>query len=78
MLFNLYLDIALKSNSVLHEAIIDGKLIAFADDIVFIFQSEIELNWLTKALQSLAKDFNLNLHPDKSVFIHNGRNFRKI
>jgi retron-type reverse transcriptase len=78
LLFNFYLDIALKSNQVLFDAILDEKLMAFADDIVLTFQSEIELKWLSNAMNSLSIKYGLHLHPKKSQFIYSGKTFKKI
>jgi hypothetical protein len=60
------LDCALNSNDVLRTAIINGKLFAFADDIVLIFKSKIELQWQIEAMQKLKDVFLLKLHPKKS------------
>ena len=55
-----------------------GKLFAFADDIVLIFQSEIELTYQINALFSLERTFNLKIHPDKSKFMTNSKTFKNV
>lgn len=66
LLFNFYLDIALKSNQTLLKAIQYNKFLAFADDIVITFKSDIELRFIIIALNSLSEKYGLHLHPKKS------------
>jgi hypothetical protein len=54
----------------------DGKLYAFADDIVLIFDSEITLRWQMEAMESLKDIYKLKLHPKKSQYMHSGKLFK--
>ena len=75
LLFNFYLDHALKSNDVLRNAINNGSLYAFADDIVIKFSTQIQLNWYIDALKSIESTFKLKIHPGKTQFICESTNF---
>ena len=46
LLFNVYLEEILMANSVLKEAIAEGKLVAFADDILLMADSKLEMEQL--------------------------------
>ena len=52
-MFNVYLEEALFSNPLLKEAIMSGKLLAFADDLLVMADSVAETEELIRALESL-------------------------
>lgn len=54
LLFNLYLEHCLTKSEVLKQALLDGKLIAFADDILLICDNKQEASKLISGLEYIS------------------------
>lgn len=68
-LFAIYLDAAIEENACLKELASEGKLYAYADDIVVITENEAELTEAINALASLEQKWNLCLNKKKSQIL---------
>ena len=68
LLFNVYLEEALGTVPVLKKAISEGKLIAFADDILLVADDKQEAVQLIRGMESL-KDVGLQLNKSKTVLM---------
>ena len=66
MLFNVYLEEALNTSSKLREAKQRGDLLAFADDMLLLTNSKIEMEEMNQEMEKLNADWNLRLNKDKS------------
>lgn len=69
-LFNIYLNHLLSGNKTLAEAIRDGKLVAFADDILMIADDQKEAEDLIGAIETLSEN-GIFLNKDKSKILTN-------
>ncbi len=65
-LFNIYLEHALMSNKILRQAIKEGLLLAFADDLMISATSRGHTNDIIRALVSLETTHGLSLNKTKT------------
>jgi hypothetical protein len=66
LLFNLYLEEALKTKELLWQAASSNRLLAYADDLVLQGKDLEEIEQLVDELESLDKDWNLTVNHSKS------------
>jgi hypothetical protein len=71
VLFNVYLEEALKSSKKLVELIKRGDLLAFADDMLVMSNCQYEVNEVIEELAKLNMDWNLRLNKKKSEILTN-------
>ena len=64
-LFIVYLDEALQSNTILADAIVRELISAFADDLNATSHNEIDIEEITRALESLEHEWGLKLNKRK-------------
>ena len=69
VLFNVYLEEALKSSKKLVELIRRGDLLAFADDMLVMSNCQHEINEVIEELAKLNIDWNLRLNKKKSEIL---------
>lgn len=69
VLFNVYLEEALKSSPKLEEVRKRGDLLAFADDMLVMSNSQPEIEMIINELASLQVKFNLRLNKKKSEIL---------
>ena len=66
MLFNVYLEEALRTTYKLREMVNRGDLLAFADDMLILTNSKAEMTQAIQELESLTPKWNLKLNKTKS------------
>ena len=66
VLFNVYLEEAIKSSKKLDEVRSRGDLLAFADDMLVMSNSQVEIEQIINELTSLQVKWNLKLNKRKS------------
>ena len=66
MLFNVYLEEALRETSKLREMVSRGDLLAFADDMLILTNSKAEMTQAIQELEGLNGASNLRLNKAKS------------
>ena len=66
LLFNVYLEEALGSTQKLREMVNRGDLLAFADDMLILTNSNAEMTQSIKELDNLSSSWNLRLNKAKS------------
>ena len=66
MLFNVYLEEALSTNAKLQEMVNRGDLLAFADDMLILTNSKVEMTQAIQELDRLSDVWNLKLNNSKS------------
>ena len=66
MLFNVYLEEALSTSTKLSEMRKRGDLLAFADDMLILTNSKVELGEAIRELEGLNREWHLTLNKDKS------------
>jgi RNA-directed DNA polymerase len=71
VLFNVYLEEALKSSKKLVELIRRGDLLAFADDMLVMSNCQHEINEVIEELAKLNLEWNLRLNKKKSEILTN-------
>ena len=71
LLFNIYLEEALKSVPHLAKCVQQDRLRAYADDLLITGDTEQEIKLVISDLQKLEIDYNLKLNLKKSVIISN-------
>ena len=69
MLFNVYLEEAIKSSSKLESTRKRGDLLAFADDMLVMTNSKGELSFIINELDKLQHKWNLRLNKKKSEIL---------
>ena len=69
VLFNVYLEEALKSSKKLEEFRRRGDLLAFADDMLVVSNSQHESEQVVNELTKLSNDWNLRLNKKKSEIL---------
>ena len=69
LLFNIYLDEAIRSSAKLEALRKRGDLLAFADDMLICSNSKQEVEAAITELQSLEGSFNLKLNKKKSEIL---------
>ena len=69
LLFNIYLEEALKTSPKLEQVRRRGDLLAFADDMLFMSNSRTEVEEIVNGLASLEVYFNLRLNKKKSEIL---------
>ena len=69
VLFNVYLEEAIKSSNKLESMRARGDLLAFADDMLVMTNSKGELQMAIDALESLKDKWNLRLNKKKSEIL---------
>ena len=69
VLFNVYLEQALKSSKKLEELRRRGDLMAFADDMLVMSNSQPEVEQVVNELTKLSNDWNLRLNKRKSEIL---------
>jgi retron-type reverse transcriptase len=69
VLFNVYLEEALKSSKKLEELRRRGDLLAFADDMLVMSNSQPEVEQVVNELTKLSNDWNLRLNKRKSEIL---------
>ena len=74
LLFNIYLDNALRSNERLTQLINRGDLIAYADDLYIHAQDEQECKVILKELDTLKESWGLILNHKKTEILRIGEN----
>jgi hypothetical protein len=72
-----YLDCALKSNPTLEKAIAEGKLFAFADDLLVIADGKDEASQMIKGLESMETTFLLKLNKEKTNILCDHKDFKQ-
>ena len=77
-MFNVYLEHALKSSKELKAATENGKLLAFADDLVIIADSTEEFLQFLKELEGLEAEFGLQINKSKTVWLSNRLDMRGV
>ncbi len=75
LLFNVYLEDTLMNNPILNAAIKADKLIAFADDLLLIANSKVEMEGLLKQIESLGSE-GLILNHKKTVILSDIKNVK--
>ena len=66
LLFNIYLNDALKSSPVLQQILRRGDLFAYADDIVLHLSSIAEVRGVIEAFEDLSVEWGIVLNKNKS------------
>ena len=69
LLFNVYLDEALKSQETLNLLVQKQMLRAFADDIVCIVKNREELQGVIKSFEELMNKFNIHINKKKTQYV---------
>ena len=69
VLFNVYLEEALKSSQKLEEVRKRGDLLAFADDMLVMTNNQSELTMIIDELEKLQQQWNLRLNKRKSEIL---------
>ena len=69
VLFNVYLEEALKSSRKLEDMRKRGDLLAFADDMLVMSNSQPEVDQVVSELSKLSNDWNLRLNKKKSEIL---------
>ena len=69
VLFNVYLEEALKTSSKLEEVRKRGDLLAFADDMLVMSNSKPEVEMIVGELATLQQRWNLRLNKKKSEIL---------
>ena len=69
LLFNVYLEEALKSSQKLEEVRKRGNLLAFADDMLVMTNNQSELTMIIDELGKLQQQWNLRLNKRKSEIL---------
>ena len=69
VLFNVYLEEALKSSQKLEEVRKRGDLLAFADDMLVMTNNQSELTMIIDELMKLQQQWNLRLNKRKSEIL---------
>ena len=69
VLFNVYLEEALKSSEKLEEVRRRGDLLAFADDMLVMSNNQHELEMIVNELTKLTSNWNLRLNKKKSEIL---------
>ena len=69
MLFNVYLEEALKSSAKLESVRRRGDLVAFDDDMLVMTDSQNELAMIIAELSNLQQEWNLRLNKKKSEIL---------
>jgi hypothetical protein len=69
VLFNVYLEEALKSSTKLEDMRRRGDLLAFADDMLVMSNSQPEIEQVIEELATLNTDWNLRLNKKKSEIL---------
>lgn len=77
-LFNIYLENALLNNPLLEKGIKEGKIWAFADDILLISKSTLETEQLIEAISGWGDSHALFLNKDKSHLISDIRSLGEL
>ena len=77
VLFNVYLEEALKSSRKLEEVRRRGDLLAFADDMLVMSNSQSEIEMIVSELANLESNWNLRLNKKKSEIL-TGENLPEI
>ena len=77
VLFNVYLEEALKSSTKLEEVRRRGDLLAFADDMLVMSNSRPEIEMIVSELAKLQDNWNLRLNKKKSEIL-TGENLPEI
>ena len=77
VLFNVYLEEALKSSSKLEDVRRRGDLLAFADDMLVMSNSQSEIEMVLEELATLNVKWNLRLNKKKSDIL-TGENLTEI
>ena len=73
VLFNVYLEEAIKSSKKLDEVRSRGDLLAFADDMLVMSNSQVEIEQIINELTSLQVKWNLKLNKRKSEVLTSGQ-----
>lgn len=69
VLFNVYLEEAIKSSQKLENVRARGDLLAFADDMLVMTNSKGELSFIINELDKLQQNWNLRLNKKKSEIL---------
>ena len=69
VLFNVYLEEALKSSRKLEDLRRRGDLLAFADDMLVMSNSQVEIEQIVEELTILNQNWNLRLNKKKSEIL---------
>ena len=69
VLFNVYLEEAIKSSKKLDEVRSRGDLLAFADDMLVMSNSQVEIEQIINELTSLQVKWNLKLNKRNSELL---------
>ena len=77
VLFNVYLEEALKTSTKLEDVRRRGDLLAFADDMLVMSNSQPEIEMIISELAKLQDNWNLRLNKKKSEIL-TGENLPKI
>ena len=72
VLFNVYLEEALKSSAKLEAVRKRGDLLAFADDMLVMTNNQSELTMIIDELEKLQQQWNLRLNKSKSEILTKG------
>ena len=75
-LFNVYLEEAIFSSRILRKAVDDGKLLAFADDLLITADSEEEMEMFLQEFQKWEESFGLIMNRTKTVWMSNRYDLR--
>ena len=73
MLFNVYLDEAIKSSRTLEDLRSRGDLLAFADDMLVCSNSQAEIAQAIKEIDGWRGPFNLKINKNKSEILTNDK-----
>lgn len=71
LLFNVFLDAALRSSKLLEQALKRGDLIAYADDLTILTSSTVQAETIIKELEKLEYEWCLKINKRKTEFISN-------
>jgi hypothetical protein len=69
VLFNIYLEEALKSSAKLEAVRVRGDLLAFADDMLVMTNNQSEMTMIINELTALQQRWNLRLNKRKSEIL---------
>jgi hypothetical protein len=69
VLFNVYLEEAIKSSKILEEMRSRGDLLALADDMIFMSNQKVEVEMIIDELTGLKNYWNLRLNKKKSEIL---------
>ena len=73
MLFNVYLEEAIKSSRTLEDLRSRGDLLAFADDMLVCSNSQAEIVQVINEIEAWKGPFNLKINKNKSEFLTNDK-----